>query len=121
MNAPEAGTIKELLVNEEDTVVVGQDLLKIELGGAPEGAKPAEAAKEEPKAPADKSQEPGTKAAPPKEQREESKPQPRQEAPAKKEQPAPPKPKTEGTAGGAPSSTEGLGHREERRVSDDMI
>lgn len=35
VNAPEAGTIKELLVSEEDTVTVGQDLLRLELGGAP--------------------------------------------------------------------------------------
>ncbi|PKS07054.1 hypothetical protein jhhlp_005651 [Lomentospora prolificans] len=32
VNAPEAGTIKELLVNEEDTVTVGQDLLRLEPG-----------------------------------------------------------------------------------------
>lgn len=32
VNAPEAGTVKEHLVNEEDTVTVGQDLLKLELG-----------------------------------------------------------------------------------------
>ncbi|RKF74304.1 putative dihydrolipoyllysine-residue succinyltransferase component of 2-oxoglutarate dehydrogenase complex, mitochondrial [Golovinomyces cichoracearum] len=35
VNAPEAGTIKELLANEEDVVVVGQDLARIELGGTP--------------------------------------------------------------------------------------
>ncbi|KAI6116161.1 hypothetical protein F5141DRAFT_1187494 [Pisolithus sp. B1] len=32
VNAPVSGTIVELLANEEDTVVVGQDLLKIEAG-----------------------------------------------------------------------------------------
>jgi 2-oxoglutarate dehydrogenase E2 component (dihydrolipoamide succinyltransferase) len=57
VNAPEAGVIKELLVNEEDTVTVGQDLAKIEPGGAPEAKeeaseKPKEpAAAEQPKAP----------------------------------------------------------------------
>ncbi|KAI6124585.1 hypothetical protein EDD16DRAFT_1562637 [Pisolithus croceorrhizus] len=35
VNAPVSGTIVELLANEEDTVVVGQDLLKIEAGAAP--------------------------------------------------------------------------------------
>ncbi|KAG6034683.1 hypothetical protein E4U41_006458 [Claviceps citrina] len=35
VNAPEAGTIKEFLASEEDTVIVGQDLVRIELGGAP--------------------------------------------------------------------------------------
>jgi 2-oxoglutarate dehydrogenase E2 component (dihydrolipoamide succinyltransferase) len=37
VNAPEAGTIKEFLANEEDTVTVGQDLVRLEPGGAPEG------------------------------------------------------------------------------------
>lgn len=43
VNAPEAGTIKELLVNEEDTVIVGQDLVRLEPGssGVGTGAKPA--------------------------------------------------------------------------------
>ncbi|KAJ5366933.1 Biotin/lipoyl attachment [Penicillium brevicompactum] len=48
VNAPESGTIKEFLVSEEDTVTVGQDLVKIELGGAPEGGKKDEGA-EKPK------------------------------------------------------------------------
>lgn len=34
VNAPEAGTIKEFLVKEEDTVTVGQDLVRLELGGS---------------------------------------------------------------------------------------
>ncbi|PYI10501.1 dihydrolipoamide succinyltransferase [Aspergillus sclerotiicarbonarius CBS 121057] len=50
VNAPESGTIKELLVSEEDTVTVGQDLVKLELGGAPETKK--EEATEKPAAPA---------------------------------------------------------------------
>ncbi|KAG5950344.1 hypothetical protein E4U53_005237 [Claviceps sorghi] len=35
VNAPESGFIREFLVSEEDTVTVGQDLVRIELGGAP--------------------------------------------------------------------------------------
>lgn len=35
VNAPEAGTIREFLANEEDTVTVGQDLVRLELGGVP--------------------------------------------------------------------------------------
>ena len=50
VNAPESGTIKELLVSEEDTVTVGQDLIKLELGGAHETKK--EEAIEKPAAPA---------------------------------------------------------------------
>ncbi|KAE8349069.1 hypothetical protein BDV28DRAFT_69576 [Aspergillus coremiiformis] len=50
VNAPESGIIKELLVNEEETVTVGQGLAKLELGGAPETKK--EDATEKPKQPA---------------------------------------------------------------------
>ena len=46
-------------MNEEDTVTVGQDLVKIELGGAPEGGK-KDAETEKPNEPEPK------KAAPPK-------------------------------------------------------
>ncbi|KAI4153886.1 MAG: hypothetical protein LQ340_002031 [Diploschistes diacapsis] len=35
VNAPEAGTIKELLVKEEDTVTVGQEIAKMQPGGEP--------------------------------------------------------------------------------------
>lgn len=34
INAPEGGIIKELLVNEEDTVIVGQDLIRLEPGSS---------------------------------------------------------------------------------------
>jgi 2-oxoglutarate dehydrogenase E2 component (dihydrolipoamide succinyltransferase) len=53
VNAPDAGTIKEFLAKEEDTVTVGQDLVKLELGGdAPKEAGGSETAKQEPKGPA---------------------------------------------------------------------
>ncbi|KAA8645529.1 hypothetical protein EYZ11_009105 [Aspergillus tanneri] len=45
VNAPNSGIIKEFLVNEEDTVTVGQDLAKIELGEAPETRKEESAEK----------------------------------------------------------------------------
>lgn len=51
VNAPEAGTIKEYLAKEEDTVTVGQDLLKMELGGLSQGGG-KQAASQNPKAPA---------------------------------------------------------------------
>ncbi|KAJ2557256.1 hypothetical protein EV175_001459 [Coemansia sp. RSA 1933] len=55
VNSPVAGVLRELLANEEDTVVVGQDLFKIEEGAVAEGgvAKPKEKAKEEAAAPAE--------------------------------------------------------------------
>lgn len=35
MNSPESGTIVEVFAKEDDTVAVGADLFKIELGNAP--------------------------------------------------------------------------------------
>ncbi|KAL5332687.1 hypothetical protein BJX70DRAFT_392801 [Aspergillus crustosus] len=61
VNAPESGVIKELLVNEEDTVTVGQDIVKLEAGGAPEKS---EEAHETPKEPAATSSGPGKQKAP---------------------------------------------------------
>ncbi|KAJ2647318.1 2-oxoglutarate dehydrogenase complex E2 component [Coemansia sp. RSA 1250] len=56
VNSPVAGVLRELLANEEDTVVVGQDLFKIEEGATAEGgaAKPKSSveAAPEPAAPA---------------------------------------------------------------------
>lgn len=55
VNSPHAGTIAELLVSEEATVTVGQDLVKLELGGEPSGGDKQEA-DSEPKAPASSNQ-----------------------------------------------------------------
>lgn len=83
VNAPFAGTIKEFLAQPEDTVEVGQDLLKIEPGEAPAGgAKKEEAPKEEPK-----KEEPKKEEAP----KKEEKPAPKKEEPKKEEKPAPKK------------------------------
>lgn len=103
VNAPESGTIKEFLVSEEDTVTVGQDLVKLELGGAPEGGK-KEAAPEESKEPA---------AEKPKESAPEPE-KPKQSQPSKPAAPEKPKesPKPQPAAESKPS----LGNREERRV-----
>ncbi|KAL1639429.1 2-oxoglutarate dehydrogenase complex E2 component [Diplodia intermedia] len=107
VNAPEAGTIAELLVKEEDTVTVGQDLIKLELGGAPPEGKKEETAKDEPKEPAPKEQETSQEEKKPEPPKQESKPQPppqqeKKPAPAKEEQPK----KTDSP----------FGSREERRV-----
>ncbi|OCK74352.1 dihydrolipoamide succinyltransferase [Lepidopterella palustris CBS 459.81] len=127
VNAPEAGTIKEFLAKEEDTVTVGQDLVKLELGGEPSsGAK--EEAKEEPKEPASKEQEifsrPEGGQEQPKAQeksptpKEESKPEPpKQESipqPPPHKKPEPPKQPKETEQ---PKQVESaVGSREERRV-----
>ncbi|KAJ5377886.1 Dihydrolipoyllysine-residue succinyltransferase [Penicillium cataractarum] len=99
VNAPEAGTIKELLVNEEDTVTVGQDLIRLEVGGAAPEAK--EAAPEQPKE-AEKPKETAAEAEKPK----ETKPAPPKPAPAKAESPKP----------AATETKPAMGGREERRV-----
>ncbi|KAF2971979.1 hypothetical protein GQX73_g1578 [Xylaria multiplex] len=109
VNAPEAGILKEILANEEDTVLVDQEIAKIEPGVAPEGAgksdsKPAESSP----APAE----------------QESKPQPKQESqPGPSSTPPPPAPKKEAVPKSSqPAKTESastgpiLGSREERRV-----
>jgi 2-oxoglutarate dehydrogenase E2 component (dihydrolipoamide succinyltransferase) len=126
VNAPEAGTIKEFLVNEEDTVTVGQDLVKLELGGEPSGGKKQDAT-EEIKEPASKDQEtssqpsgeqeqsqPKEESAPKQEEapKQESKPEPpkqeqKPQAPKKEPKPAPPKDEPKQAQPGS---------REERRV-----
>lgn len=90
VNAPAAGTIKEFLANEEDTVTVGQDLVKLELGGEP-GQK-SEQAKEEPKEPASGDQEKHNakdESKPKEEPKQESKPGPKKEEPRQESKPQP--------------------------------
>ncbi|KAF2743693.1 dihydrolipoamide succinyltransferase [Sporormia fimetaria CBS 119925] len=127
VNAPEAGTIKELLVSEGDTVTVGQDLVKLEAGGEPSGGKEQQA-KEEPKEAAPKEQETSSqpegkqeKEAP----KQESKPEPTQEskpAPPKEESKPAPKqesklaPKKDSKEAEPKKETATPGSREERRV-----
>ncbi|KAK9772772.1 putative Dihydrolipoyllysine-residue succinyltransferase [Seiridium cardinale] len=120
VNAPEAGTLKELLANEEDTVTVGQDIAKIEAGGAPpEGGDKSES-KEAPK-----KEESASTDAKPAEPKEENKPAPKQESkPESKPEPSKPasKPEPKKETPSKPSQpakeTSGpvLGSREERRV-----
>ncbi|TNY23445.1 hypothetical protein DMC30DRAFT_360093 [Rhodotorula diobovata] len=118
VNAPRAGTLTELLANEEDTVTVGQDLFKLEAGGSKPAAK-EEAKKEEPK----KEDEPKKDDAPAPKQ-EEAKPEPKSEyRKPDSAQPAPKAPepakKQEGkTAPESPASAAGpaKGSRNETRV-----
>jgi len=118
VNAPEAGTIKEFLVNEEDTVTVGQDLLRLELGGAPEGGK-EEKAGSTPKEPASSEQPTSSDPKPSKEEpkpKDESSPlppPPQEKKPEPKKESPPPK-KTESKSDSKESPV--LGNREERRV-----
>ncbi|OQE12005.1 hypothetical protein PENFLA_c065G02766 [Penicillium flavigenum] len=108
VNAPESGTIKEFLVNEEDTVTVGQDLVKLELGAAPEGGKKDEGA-EKPKEPEPKESEPKKDASPaPAEAEKPKEPEPKKAAPTKEAPKAESKPQA--------AEQPALGDREERRV-----
>lgn len=133
VNAPAAGTIKEFLAKEEDNVTVGQDLVKLELGGEP-GQK-AETANEEPKAPAPESQpsasetsgqkeeskpkeEPKQESKPTEEPKQESKPEPKKEEPKPQpKQESKPEPKKESKPKESESKMESpYGSREERRI-----
>ncbi|KIW69412.1 hypothetical protein PV04_05291 [Phialophora macrospora] len=117
VNAPEAGTIKEFLVSEGDTVTVGQEIAKIEPGeGGGGGAKEA---KEEPKEPAEpepkkeepKKEEPKKEAPPP--PKKEEKPAPPKE---EKKAPAPPKEEKKTDEKAGIDSPFGKGNRNENRV-----
>ncbi|KUL83364.1 hypothetical protein ZTR_11233 [Talaromyces verruculosus] len=106
VNAPESGTIKELLVSEEDTVTVGQPIVKLEPGS---GGEAAEKPKDEP---APEKKEEKTEAAPSKPETKE--PAPSKPEPVKEKQPEKPKP-TESKKEAAPTPAQ-VGGREERRV-----
>lgn len=117
VNAPASGTIREFFANEEDTVVVGQDLVRLELGG--EGASKADSGSKEAapsKEPAPSESEPARQEeSKPKEQ--SSPPPPPQEKKAEPKKEAAPKPTTSSKNEPAPSaSASPLGNREERRV-----
>jgi 2-oxoglutarate dehydrogenase E2 component (dihydrolipoamide succinyltransferase) len=122
VNAPEAGTIKELLANEEDTVTVGQDLVKLELGGSP-GSAEKESASSEPKEPASSDQSTSSEPKPSKKDdstpappAEEKKPEPPTQEQPKKESPPPKQTKSKKTEPKPSGSAPTLGNREERRV-----
>ena len=95
VNAPEAGTIKEFLVGEGDTVTVGQEIAKLEPGQGSSGG--AQEAKQETKAPAPDDQPTSSDPEPKKEESNKEEPkkeEPKKEAPPspkKEEKPAPPK------------------------------
>jgi 2-oxoglutarate dehydrogenase E2 component (dihydrolipoamide succinyltransferase) len=140
VNAPEAGTIKEFLVKEEDTVTVGQDIVRLDTDGSPsdsakesseDKAKESEskdAGKEEKEdKPAPKKDEEGkggegkptaggeakadSKPAPPK---EESKPKTSEskDKPAQQAQPS----KESSSSGSSSGGGASMGNRVERRV-----
>jgi 2-oxoglutarate dehydrogenase E2 component (dihydrolipoamide succinyltransferase) len=129
-------------VNEEDTVNVGQEIARLELGGAPaEGQKQTEP-KEEKSAPAEESQSepakdskpdgpassagsqqqegtsaPKEKAQTPSTTSEASAEAPRQTSPPKQETKPQPKPQAKDEQSQAAAREPPLGKREERRVS----
>ncbi|CAK7238006.1 2-oxoglutarate dehydrogenase complex E2 component [Sporothrix bragantina] len=106
VNAPEAGVLREFFANEEDTVVVGQDLVRIEVGA--EGDAPAT----KPESEAPKKEAPKEESKPATESKPEAPkaPEPSKPAPAPEKKAAPPKQSSE-LAASSP-----LGSREERRV-----
>ncbi|KAK6608186.1 2-oxoacid dehydrogenase acyltransferase [Botrytis cinerea] len=104
VNAPEAGTIKEFLANEEDTVTVGQDLASSE---------PKEAASKDQSTSSDP--EPSKKEdSKPKE--DSSSPPPTEKKSEPKETPKPKPSESKKQESSSSSSKPSLGNREERRV-----
>ena len=136
VNAPEPGTIKEFLANEEDTVTVGQDLLTLELGGPPKGGEKQQGG-QQPKDPASDKQSTSSDPMPQKnEKRSEQESPPTTPPPERKheyskqgskpgtppkelqKQKEPPVKSQESTKSEPkPKDTASLGEREERRVS----
>ncbi|KFA61341.1 hypothetical protein S40285_05873 [Stachybotrys chlorohalonatus IBT 40285] len=124
VNAPQAGVIKEFLVSEEDTVTVGQDLVRLELGGAPSGGDKQESSSKDEGSTAKKS-EPEPKSEPPAEEKEtkpepkqESKPQPQEKSTTSKPEPSKEveKKDTSSQQPSVSSSAPTAGSRDERRV-----
>ena len=114
VNAPEAGTLTELLVSEGDTVTVGQEIAKLEPGkGGGGGEKEASAPAKEPA-----SDEQATSSDPEPKKETAAPPSPKKEekpAPPKEEKKAPP-PKDEKTPEPPKPATGGPGSRAENRV-----
>ena len=101
VNAPEPGTVKEYLVTEEDTVTVGQDLLKLELGGPAEGGE-KQMGGQEPKAPAPDDQSTSSDPKPEKDESKSDDSATKPPAPPKKD----PEPNKEGNEPESPPKTE---------------
>lgn len=114
MNAPEAGTIKEFLAQEEDTVVVGQDLVRLEVGGEGKPKEPKATQSNEPAAaePSKSAPAPRDEPSQPKEDKSTS------SLPREQPKETPPTKKVESKANESKSGpAQTVGNREERRVS----
>ncbi|KAI9717430.1 MAG: hypothetical protein M1812_004782 [Candelaria pacifica] len=138
VNAPEAGKIKEFLANEEDTVIVGQDLVKLELGRGSQNEE-KETASQETKEPASDKQptssdpEPSSGSTKPQQDSkpsssssEENKPQPSSKQapePAKPEMQPSPKQTSEPTKSekGPPPKESPKSKSSEGKVSDSQV
>jgi 2-oxoglutarate dehydrogenase E2 component (dihydrolipoamide succinyltransferase) len=134
VNAPEAGTIKEFLVKEEDTVTVGQDIARLDTDGSPKAKesesqeekkedKPQEQKKEggagKPAAGAESTAD-STPAPSPKSesksQSSDSKPSPSESKPSTKSESKPQSSESTKPSSQSSSSGTGMGNRVERRV-----
>ena len=94
VNAPEAGTIKEFLVSEGDTVKVGQDIAKLEPGEGGSGGKQEASAPA--KGPASGEQPTSSDPEPKKDEKpKQEEPQKEAPAPSKQEKTPPPPPPSE--------------------------
>lgn len=101
-------------MNEEDTVTVGQEIAKLELGGAPQKKEQGAEQPRETKEP-EKPQEPS-----PAKQAEPAEPAKPKEQPTKPTPSAKPKESAPKPQGAADITQPAFGSREERRVSGDL-
>ncbi|KAI8819346.1 uncharacterized protein EV422DRAFT_534409 [Fimicolochytrium jonesii] len=125
VNSPESGKVLEHFANEGDTISVGGNLFKIELGDAPAEESAPAAEKEAPKAEAPKAEAPKPKEEESKKEtaKQESKPEPKKAdaskiaAPAASKPPAPkPSSKAQAPVEGEEFAGQLPGSRTERRV-----
>jgi 2-oxoglutarate dehydrogenase E2 component (dihydrolipoamide succinyltransferase) len=117
VNATEAGIIKEFFVNEEDTVTVGQDLVRVELGGEkPESSGEAEKPKKEESSPQASESKPAAEPEQPKSQPAPSESKSEKPAPSPKKTEEQPQKKSQPESAASSSSQSTPGNREERRV-----
>jgi pyruvate/2-oxoglutarate dehydrogenase complex dihydrolipoamide acyltransferase (E2) component len=107
------------LANEEDTVTVGQDLVRLESGGTPKKTEAKESPKDDKEPPREEKKE---TSAPEKKSEPEQKPEPKQESkpaapqPKQESKPAKPEPKQSEKSSQPQKDVSPFGSREERRV-----
>lgn len=128
INSPAAGTIKKFLVQAEDTVEVGQDILVLELGGEPAQQQPKQDSTQEQQKPSEreapkeesggspKDDSPPAQPAPEKTKRDEPTGTPKEKEQKSSQKPQPSQQPKQQESGTQTQMESPYGSREERRV-----